>query len=181
MLGAGVCVCVCVCVCVSHSVVSDSLQHHGLYLTRLLCQWNSPGENTGVGCHSLLQGIFPTRDRTRVSHIVSRFFTIWTVDPYKLLICVLISNQYLSTSDHGENYFNPATGVVGIRNKDSLCIWKEKLSLSSTFHLEKQLIRLGKVGTPLTFPLPGASCPRLTQRGHSLEWPHRGWRLMSKY
>ena len=22
--------------------------------------WNSPGENTGVGCHSLLQGIFPT-------------------------------------------------------------------------------------------------------------------------
>ena len=27
---------------------------------RLLCPWNSPGKNTGVGCHSLLQGIFPT-------------------------------------------------------------------------------------------------------------------------
>ena len=26
---------------------------------RLLCPWNSPGKNTGVGCHSLLQGIFP--------------------------------------------------------------------------------------------------------------------------
>ena len=24
--------------------------------------WNSPGENTRVGCHSLLQGIFPTQD-----------------------------------------------------------------------------------------------------------------------
>ena len=27
---------------------------------RLLCPWNSPGKNTGVGCHFLLQGIFPT-------------------------------------------------------------------------------------------------------------------------
>ena len=26
---------------------------------RLLCPWNSPGKNTGVGCHFLLQGIFP--------------------------------------------------------------------------------------------------------------------------
>ena len=28
--------------------------------TRLLCPWNSLGKNTGVGCHFLLQGIFPT-------------------------------------------------------------------------------------------------------------------------
>ena len=27
---------------------------------RLLCPWDSPGKNTGVGCHFLLQGIFPT-------------------------------------------------------------------------------------------------------------------------
>ena len=27
----------------------------------LLCPWNSPGKNTGVGCHSLLQGIFQTQ------------------------------------------------------------------------------------------------------------------------
>ena len=26
----------------------------------LLCPGNSPGKNTGVGCHALLQGIFPT-------------------------------------------------------------------------------------------------------------------------
>ena len=31
---------------------------HGLYPARLLCPWNSPGKNTGVSCHSLLQGIF---------------------------------------------------------------------------------------------------------------------------
>ena len=28
---------------------------------RLLCPWASPGKNTGVGCHFLLQGIFPTQ------------------------------------------------------------------------------------------------------------------------
>ena len=27
--------------------------------TRLLCPWDSPDKNTGVGCHFLLQGIFP--------------------------------------------------------------------------------------------------------------------------
>ena len=27
----------------------------------ILCPWNSPGKNTGVGCHALLQGIFPTQ------------------------------------------------------------------------------------------------------------------------
>ena len=31
-----------------------------LFDTRLLYPWNSPGKNTGMGCHFLLQGIFPT-------------------------------------------------------------------------------------------------------------------------
>ena len=46
---------------VSCSVLSNSLQPHGLQPTRLLGPWNSPGKNTGIGCHSLLQGIFPTQ------------------------------------------------------------------------------------------------------------------------
>ena len=33
----------------------------GLYPAKLLCPWNSPGKNTGLGCQSLLQGIFPTQ------------------------------------------------------------------------------------------------------------------------
>ena len=36
--------------------MSDSLQPHGLYSPQ-----NSPGQNTGVGSHSLLQGIFPAQ------------------------------------------------------------------------------------------------------------------------
>ena len=49
---------VVMCTC---SVVSDSLQPHGLQPTGLLCPWDSPGKNTGVGCHALLQGIVPTQ------------------------------------------------------------------------------------------------------------------------
>ena len=40
--------------------VSDSLWPHGLQPTRLLCPWDFSGKNTRVGCHFLLQGIFPT-------------------------------------------------------------------------------------------------------------------------
>ena len=40
----------------SRSVMSDSLQPHGLYNP-----WISPGQNTGVGSHFLLQGIIPTQ------------------------------------------------------------------------------------------------------------------------
>ena len=34
------------------SVVSNSLQPYVLLPTRLLCPWDSPGKNTGVGCHA---------------------------------------------------------------------------------------------------------------------------------
>ena len=44
-----------------NSVVSDCLRPCGLYPPRLLCPWDSPGKNTGVGYHLLLQGIFPTQ------------------------------------------------------------------------------------------------------------------------
>ena len=50
---------------VSHSVISDSLQP-----TRLLCPRNSPGENTGVGNHALLQ-------RIPNPGFAGRLFTIW--------------------------------------------------------------------------------------------------------
>ena len=46
---------------VSFSFVSDSLQLHGLQSSRLLCPWNSPGKNTGVGSHFFFQGISSTQ------------------------------------------------------------------------------------------------------------------------
>ena len=46
----------CVCVYVSCLVMSDSLQPHGQEPSRLLCPWNFPGKNTGVGSHFLSRG-----------------------------------------------------------------------------------------------------------------------------
>ena len=62
------------------SVVSDSLWPHGLYSSRLFCSWNFPGNNTGVGCHFLPQGIFLTqRSNLHLLHqslaLAGRFFT----------------------------------------------------------------------------------------------------------
>ena len=44
-----------------------TLQHYGLY-----SPWNSPGQNTGMGSSSLLQGIFPTSWATREALIYFR-------------------------------------------------------------------------------------------------------------
>ena len=50
--------CCILCVC---SVLSDSLQPHGLLPAGLLCLWNFSGKTTGVGCHFLLHRIFPAQ------------------------------------------------------------------------------------------------------------------------
>ena len=45
----------------SRSIASNVLQNPWTVTSRLLCPWNSPGQNTRVGSRSLLQGIFPTQ------------------------------------------------------------------------------------------------------------------------
>ena len=60
------------CACLpSRFNVSDSLCPYGPWPARFLHPWDSPGNNTGVGCHALLQGIF----LTQVSCIAGRCFT----------------------------------------------------------------------------------------------------------
>ena len=41
--------------------MSDSPRPRGLQPARLLCPWDFPGKTTGVGCDSLLQGLFWTQ------------------------------------------------------------------------------------------------------------------------
>ena len=54
---------------------AQSLRPRGLWPARLLCPWDSPGENTGLGCHVLLRGVFPTQGLNHVSCMTGRFFT----------------------------------------------------------------------------------------------------------
>ena len=47
----------------SHSVMSNSLWPHGLYSPPdSFVHGDSPSKNTGLGCHALLPGIFPTQE-----------------------------------------------------------------------------------------------------------------------
>ena len=49
------------CTCSVTSIMFRSLRPFGLHTASLLCPWESPGRNTGVGCHALLKGIFLTQ------------------------------------------------------------------------------------------------------------------------
>ena len=70
-----------------HACVHDSLRPHRPSPARLLCPWDSPGKNTGVGCHALLQGILPTQGQSRwllPSALADGFFTnnaTWEAPP----------------------------------------------------------------------------------------------------
>ena len=59
----------CCCCCWVTSVVSDSVRPNRRQPTRLHRPWDSPGKNTGVGCHFLLQCIY-----VAANGIISFFF-----------------------------------------------------------------------------------------------------------
>ena len=50
------------CVCAQSLIHVQLFATQGLEPPKLLCPWNFLGENTGVGCQSLLQGIFPAQE-----------------------------------------------------------------------------------------------------------------------
>ena len=55
---------------------SSVLQPQGLQPARLLCLWDFPSKNTGVGCHFLLQGFFSTQgSNLHPLHLQWDFFT----------------------------------------------------------------------------------------------------------
>ena len=71
--------------------MSDSLWRYGQQPSRLLSPWDSPGKDTGVCCHALLQGIFPTQwlnpcllQLLHYRRILYLFHIIWK--PLKLVI-----------------------------------------------------------------------------------------------
>ena len=49
-----------ICAVLRGSVMSNSLQPHGLQPTMLLCPWDCPGKNARVGCYFCFHGIFLT-------------------------------------------------------------------------------------------------------------------------
>ena len=73
---------------------SDSLRPHELLPTRLLSPWNSPGKNTGVNWHSLLQEIFPTKGLT-LGPFPSPILKFWPLRLLPWALCFLLSAHVL--------------------------------------------------------------------------------------
>ena len=72
----------------SCSVMSNSLQPHGLYSS-----WNSPGQNTEVCSLSLLQGIFPTQgSNPGLSHCRQILYQL-SHKGSPLMVCIIQKNQ----------------------------------------------------------------------------------------
>ena len=68
------------------------LQPHGLWPAWLPCSWGFSGKDTGVGCHFLLQGIFPTQGSSpRFPAWTGRFFTTEPPGKHYFLDSLLIS------------------------------------------------------------------------------------------
>ena len=74
--GSPECPCCCCCCCVA-SVVSDSVRPHRRQPTRFPHPWDSPGKNTGVGCHFLLQCMKVKRE-SEVTQSCPTLATPWT-------------------------------------------------------------------------------------------------------
>ena len=72
--------------CSVTSVVSNSVTPWTCIPPASSVHGDSAGKNLGVGCHGLLQDIFPTQDRTQVSCTAGGFFT--TESMGKPLECV---------------------------------------------------------------------------------------------
>ena len=82
--------------------MSDSLRSHGLY-----SPWNSPGQNTGVGSLSLLQGIFPTQESNQ--SLLHCRLILYQLSYHRLSLSksptfpVLLADGYISHSQRKEN------------------------------------------------------------------------------
>ena len=70
----GPCCCCCCCIAL---VVSDSVRLHRWQPARLRHSWDSPGKNTGVGCHFLLQ-CMKVKSESEAAQSCPTLATPWT-------------------------------------------------------------------------------------------------------
>ena len=90
------------------SVLSDSLQSPGLWPARLLCPWDSPGKNAGMGCHFLLQN-----EQSSGSNSTSR----------------LAPSPSLVSLTSGRSVVHPATSLPALNTVPlRLCFWDEPIT-----------------------------------------------------
>jgi len=88
--------CVYVCAMLSCSVVSNSVQPHGLQPTSLLCSWGFSRQEYWSGFHALLQGIFPTQ-ASNSDLLYCRWILYW-LSHQRSCVCVYINGTSVQFS-----------------------------------------------------------------------------------
>ena len=116
-----------VCVCWVTKLYLTLCGLHEPQSARLLCPWDFPGKNTGVGCQCLLQGIFPTQDWTHIS-CIGRWILYHTPPGKPHRVFLLFSHSVMpdSLQPHGLQHARlpcskPSPGVCS--NSCSLSWW----------------------------------------------------------
>ena len=119
------------------------------------CLWNYPGQNTGVGSHSLLQGIFPAQGSNPDLLHAGGFFIIWATKEALLTSWSFRMSQLFTTGGHGigasasvlpmnvQDWFTSGlTGLISLLSKGlsrvfpSTTVWKHQLWCSAFFMVQ---------------------------------------------
>ena len=111
------------CVVLSPSAVSDSLRPHELKPARLLCPWDSPGKNTGVGSIPSSRGSSQPRDQTQASCIAGGFFTSWAT---REALNSLREENYMIVTLHARKACNKLPCLLKSKKLTSL-MWETAL------------------------------------------------------
>ena len=114
--------------------MSDSLQAYRLKPARLLYPWDSPGKNTGVAMPSS-RGYSQPRDRTQVSRITGRFFTIWATREAHDSVCQTLewhpNYREMSYNRDKGGVFSASWRFPFAKFRVEVWLWHGHLSLSS--------------------------------------------------
>ena len=106
--------CVCAQVTQSHLTLCDLMDYSP---PRLLCSWDFPGKNTGMGCHFLLQGIF----------------SIQGLNPH-LLMSPALAGGFFTAVPPGKPL---CLGLAPVRSRLLLSFFSSLLFISFIFSLSK--------------------------------------------
>ena len=96
------------------------LRPHGLQPVRLLCPWDFPSKNTGVGCHILLQGTFLIQG----SNLPLLCLLLWQLDSLPQGCPCLCMHHHLIY--HCSFRCQGALIWTVKSNKKCLCLWPQR-------------------------------------------------------
>ena len=118
--------------------MSDSVQPHRRQPTRLHCPWDSPGNNTGVGCHFLLQ-CMKVKSQNEVAQSSPTLSDSMDYSPPGSSIHGIFQARVLEwgavTFSNVNNYFLPTPNQHGLQLSYNGSCWSHNYISAETFQV----------------------------------------------